>query len=111
MPLADYSHHNEEAQRIWWEEEGKHADADREAYFAADSPEMQAADAFAEELGEMDSQALLTMYGDSDYLARWPKAKPLIEWELRERGLFRSHNDGCSGCSNRYCDDCGTGCD
>ena len=24
MPLEDYSHHNEEAQRIWWEEEGKH---------------------------------------------------------------------------------------
>ena len=24
MPLADYSHHNEEAARIWWEEEGRH---------------------------------------------------------------------------------------
>lgn len=24
MPLEDYAHHNEDAQRIWWEEEGKH---------------------------------------------------------------------------------------
>ena len=41
MPLSDYEHHNEEAQRIWWEEEGKHEsepreyddqDADREIY-------------------------------------------------------------------------------
>jgi len=25
MPLADYSHHNEEAAMIWWQEEGKHS--------------------------------------------------------------------------------------
>lgn len=24
MPLSDYSHWNEEASRVWWEEEGKH---------------------------------------------------------------------------------------
>jgi hypothetical protein len=24
MPLDDYAHWNEEAPRIWWEEEGKH---------------------------------------------------------------------------------------
>lgn len=24
MSLADYAHHNEEAERIWWEEEGRH---------------------------------------------------------------------------------------
>lgn len=24
MPLSDYAHHNEEAQSIWWEDEGKH---------------------------------------------------------------------------------------
>jgi len=23
MALSDYAHHNEEAQRIWWEEEGR----------------------------------------------------------------------------------------
>ena len=26
MPLADYSHWNEEATMVWWEEEGKHGD-------------------------------------------------------------------------------------
>lgn len=30
MPLADYSHHNEEAAMIWWEEEGKHTDTEPE---------------------------------------------------------------------------------
>jgi hypothetical protein len=29
MPLEDYSHHNEEATMIWWEEEGKHQPEDR----------------------------------------------------------------------------------
>lgn len=29
MPLSDYSHHNEEAPRIWWEGEGKHPEEDR----------------------------------------------------------------------------------
>lgn len=24
MPRSDYSHWNEEADRVWWEEEGKH---------------------------------------------------------------------------------------
>lgn len=24
MPISDYSHWNEEAPRVWWEEEGKH---------------------------------------------------------------------------------------
>ena len=25
MSRSDYAHHNEEQDRIWWEEEGKHA--------------------------------------------------------------------------------------
>lgn len=29
MSRADYAHHNEEADRIWWEEEGKHVVEDR----------------------------------------------------------------------------------
>jgi hypothetical protein len=27
MPLADYAHWNEDAEYMWWHEEGKHADA------------------------------------------------------------------------------------
>lgn len=29
MPLADYAHWNEEAERVWWEEEGKHETYER----------------------------------------------------------------------------------
>ena len=32
MPLADYSHWNEEAPMIWWEEEGKHQDSSEPEY-------------------------------------------------------------------------------
>lgn len=27
MPIADYSHWNEDAEYMWWMEEGRHADA------------------------------------------------------------------------------------
>jgi hypothetical protein len=30
MPLEDYSHWNEEAPMIWWQEEGKHESEPRE---------------------------------------------------------------------------------
>lgn len=36
MPLADYEHWNEDAHWVWWEEEGKHHDADLEAHMADD---------------------------------------------------------------------------
>lgn len=36
MPLADYAHWNEEAEQVWWQEEGKHHDADYEAHLADD---------------------------------------------------------------------------
>jgi hypothetical protein len=28
MPLADYAHWNEEAEQVWWQEEGRHAETD-----------------------------------------------------------------------------------
>ena len=84
MPLADYAHWNEDAPRVWWEEEGKHYDSDYETWR---DEEMDAAQAFAEELGEQDDDHLLELIEDEDYLARWPKAKPIIEWELKYRGL------------------------
>ena len=34
MALSDYSHHNEEASIVWWQEEGRHPDepVEREDY-------------------------------------------------------------------------------
>ena len=26
MPLADYAHWNEEAEQVWWQEEGRHTE-------------------------------------------------------------------------------------
>ena len=39
MALADYSHWNEEAPMIWWEEEGKHYDSEP-SYFEDDDPRL-----------------------------------------------------------------------
>lgn len=87
MPLADYAHWNEDAERIWWEEEGKHVEEppweDPEFY----NDTMGPADAFAEELGEVDDVTLVDMYLDKADLLKWPQKKPLIEWELQYRGI------------------------
>lgn len=82
MPLSDYAHWNEDAQRIWWAEEGRHADSDAEA---SRQDEYDAEDAFAAELGEMSDDELHELLADEMYLERWPKAKPLIEFEIRAR--------------------------
>lgn len=83
MPLADYAHWNEDAERVWWEEEGKHAERDMEDDRAA---EYDAADAFAEECYEMEPGELRELLADAEYLTRWPKAKRVIEDVLRDRG-------------------------
>lgn len=67
---------------MWWEEEGKHA-AENEERDRNDA--LEAADAYAEELGELDDEQLTELLADTDYLTRWPRAKPLIEWEIRHR--------------------------
>lgn len=33
MPLQDYAHWNEEAMQVWWQEEGKHHDADLQSHY------------------------------------------------------------------------------
>lgn len=82
MPLADYAHWNEEAPRIWWEEEGKHYEQDYEDWR---EEEMSAADAFAEELYEYEIDDLKALLDDRDYLARWPKAERIIKAVLQDR--------------------------
>jgi hypothetical protein len=44
VPLSDYAHHNEEAHQIWWQEEGKHHDADYETHVADDDDRFDFAD-------------------------------------------------------------------
>lgn len=86
MPISDYAHHNEEAPRIWWEEEGRHAD-EREPMDDDDREQSYgAADAFAEELAEYEDEALFALLADEEYHARWPKARSIIEDEVRDRG-------------------------
>jgi hypothetical protein len=86
MPISDYAHHNEEAARIWWEEEGKHPDEPRcdEDDFDRER-DYDAADAFAEELADKSTEELRDMLSDEEYLARWPKTRPLILAELEDR--------------------------
>jgi len=88
MPLKDYAHWNEDAEYMWWHEEGKHVEEPPAPDDDPWSPPMGAADAFSEELGEMDDVDLWDLSQDTEYLKRWPKAKPLIEWELRYRGMI-----------------------
>lgn len=88
MPLADYAHWNEDAQRVWWEEEGRHPDEPHESYdddYVAAQDE--ALDAFCEELEEHTDEELLGMLNDAAYLQRWPKAEAPIRWVLEDRGV------------------------
>jgi hypothetical protein len=83
MSRSDYAHWNEEADRVWWEEEGRHAgepEYDPDDYGDRGHG---ALDAFAEECGEMDTGDLLAMLADTGYCARWPAAVQVIENELR----------------------------
>ena len=89
MPISDYSHHNEEAERIWWEEEGRHdpyEDPDPDRHEA----DYGAADAYAEEVAEMSQESIVKMLSDADYRKRWPKAVPILEFELQARGGISS---------------------
>jgi len=92
MSLSDYAHWNEDAERIWWEEEGRHDPCDHipedygDDWFDAGS--VEAEEAYAEELGEYSDDQLIELIVDADYRARWPKAVPLIEWEIDYRKLL-----------------------
>jgi hypothetical protein len=85
----DYAHWHEEQNRIWWEEEGRHSDFDRDvSYEEAELEATQgAAEAFAEDLAENDAHQIIKTICDADYRRRWPKAVPLIEREMRYRGI------------------------
>jgi hypothetical protein len=88
MPLSDYTHHNEEARRIWWEEEGRH-DQDPLEYddMMEQDSQMDAMDAFFEEHYEDSNESIVEKLCDADYRTRWPKAAQALAAILSERTL------------------------
>lgn len=83
MSRADYAHWNEDADRIWWEEEGRHEPSEPDYEGINDD----AADAFAEEVAEMEAEEIIAMLSDADYRRRWPLAVKVLQWELDDRGV------------------------
>lgn len=89
MSRADYAHWNEEADQVWWAEEGRHADGpeyDPDDYLP--SAEEEALDAFGEEVAEMTSEEVIARICDADFRRNWPKAVPILDGEVEYRELF-----------------------
>lgn len=88
MALSDYAHHNEEAKRIWWEEEGKHDQdpIEHDDMLYLDS-QTEAMDAFYEEHYEDSTEDIVKTLSDADYRTRWPKAAQAFATILADRGL------------------------
>jgi hypothetical protein len=88
MPLSDYAHHNEEARRIWWEEEGRHDQdpIEHDDMLQQDS-EFMAMAAFYEEHCEDSNEEILKMLCDADYRRRWPKAANALATILTDRSF------------------------
>jgi len=86
MARADYDHWNEEADIMWWNEEGKHIE---EPEYNPDDylSEISAADAFAEEIAEWTIEQIFKHLCDADYMRRWPLAKTVLQFELEERRI------------------------
>jgi hypothetical protein len=84
MPISDYAHHNEEAQRIWWEEEGRHAESDGEAWR---EERRDAEDAAWEEFSEQEDEELLDQLADAEHMAKWPMLEKIIRAILADRGV------------------------
>jgi hypothetical protein len=83
MPLADYAHWNEDAEFMWWHEEGKHVEEPDYGDPHDDLREYDAEQAYADEIGECDTAELKRMIADHEVSRR---EQNVIEHELRERG-------------------------
>lgn len=79
MPLADYAHWNEDAQYMWWHEEGRHVEDEPyddydEAYYRAESAAEAAAEEeyeqFADEVCGLADEEFLTLACDADWRAK-----------------------------------------
>ncbi len=98
MSRADYSHWNEDADRIWWEEEGRHVEEppflDDDEFFGDYD---DAADAFAEECWETETVTLIAWLCDADRRRRFPKEVPIIidalNDKLSESSLYHGLDD------------------
>ena len=88
MPLADYAHWNEEAEQVWWQEEGRHGDEPLDPDYDRDrSDELDALDAFGEEVAEWSADEILDRLADPEWCARWPRCVPILRDELEYRGV------------------------
>lgn len=87
MSRADYQHWNEDADYVWWHEEGKHVEEPPEPD-DGDYDNVGPLDAFAEEVGEeWDTEQVRATLDDADYMRRWPQTRSVLEAELRARGV------------------------
>jgi hypothetical protein len=82
MPIADYAHWNEEAQRVWWEEEGRH-EADPSSY--EDPSDLDALDCFCEEASEWDDETIRGYLTDPEWCVEWPSATRALRAILADR--------------------------
>lgn len=88
MSRADYAHWNEEADQVWWAEEGRHADGPVEyddSYLT--EGELSAEDAFGEEVAEWGDQQVIARLCDADFRRLWPKAVWILEGEAEYRQI------------------------
>jgi hypothetical protein len=86
MSRADYAHWNEEADLVWWAEEGRHVEDEPVAYdddWYSDAHEAE--NAAYEDAAEMDTEVILASLCDADYRVRWPQMVIVLEHELAER--------------------------
>ena len=85
MARADYAHWNEDADRIWWEEEGRHAEELRDTWEDDLDREADSLDAFAEDVAEWPNDQILDHLADAEYCRRWPKAVSILRDEMEYR--------------------------
>lgn len=84
MSRADYAHWNEEADQIWWAEEGRHTDEPSDPEWDREDDAM---DAWAEGLADVSDDEVIRLACDADYRVRWPETTSILEGELEYRQI------------------------
>lgn len=85
MSRLDYAHWNEEQDRVWWEEEGRHAYEGEDYNDLEGDRAAEQAEEFAASVEEMTTLEIAQHLSDPEYCSRWPKAVPILRDALDER--------------------------
>lgn len=85
MSRADYAHWNEDADYMWWHEEGKHETGEEPWIAPEDEDYLDARDEYAEEISEYDTAEIKKLLENKEYLKRWPHAEKILKQELEFR--------------------------